>query len=307
MSGREKRARAVPKLRQIGITALVNFSRWKRSPQVWLAFGLGFVACFLLSGKVMDFAQGQRTLLQLFEPFIWTFGDAHSILLISLCLLLLFADLPNLDNEVPLFLVRTSRACWMAGQLLYLVLATLLFVGFILAATCLLAGGQAFPGNMWSETAAILGYSDIGETIAVPAFVKVLELTFPYRCAAHIFGLVLGYSLVLSALVFFFNLLRGRLGMLAGVAFSGFGFFLTPEVIKEWLHLGAEQGRVANILFGWLSPLNHATYYMHNFGYDNLPRLGDSYLFFGGASLVVYLLAFWRVRGYGFNFTGTEQ
>lgn len=295
------------KLRQIGITAMANFGRWRRSPQVWLAFGLGFVACFLLSGKVVDFAGTQGTVLQLFEPFIWTFGDANSILLISLCLLLLFADLPNLDNEVPLFLVRTSRFCWMAGQILYLVLATVLFVGFILVSTCLLAGAHAYPGNMWSETAAILSYSSIGESIAVPAFVKVLELTFPYPCTAHIFGLVLGYSLVLSALIFFFNLLKGRLGMIAGVAFSGFGFFLTPQIITGWFRLSSLQSHIANILFGWLSPLNHATYYMHNFGYDNLPRLEHSYLFFASASLAVYLLAFWRVRRYAFNFTGTER
>lgn len=295
------------KLRQIRITAMANFSRWPRSPQIWLSFGLGFVACFLLSGKVMDFAEQQGTLLQLFEPFIWTFGDANSILLISLCLLLLFADLPNLNNEVPLFLVRTSRFCWMAGQILYLILATCLFVGFILVSSCVLSGVNAFPGNMWSETAAILGYSNIGESIAVPAFVKVLELTFPYPCTLHIFGLMLGYSLVLSALIFFFNLLKGRLGMLAGVVFSGFGFFLTPETISTWFHLNTMQANIANILFGWLSPLNHATYYMHNFGYDNLPRLRDSYLIFAGMSLLIYLLAFWRVRKYSFNFTGTER
>lgn len=295
------------KLRQIRITAMTCFGRWRRSPQIWLSFSLGFVACFLLSGKVVDFAESQGTFLQLFEPFIWTFGDANSILLISLCLLLLFADLPNLGNEVPLFLVRTSRFCWMAGQLLYLILATMLFVGFILGSTCLLTGARAFPGNMWSETAAILGYSSIGESIAVPAFVKVLELTFPYSCALHIFGLVLGYSLVMSALIFFFNLIKGRLGMLAGIAFSGFGFFLTPQVISGWLQLPVAQNRIANILFGWLSPLNHATYYMHNFGYDNLPRLQDSYLFFGAASLLVYLLAFWRVRSYSFHFTGTQR
>lgn len=295
------------RLRQIRMVAMAQFGRWKRSPQIWLGFGLGFVACFLLSNKVVDFAGSHDTVLQILEPFIWTFGDATSILLISLCLLLLFADLPNLDNEVPLFLVRTTRFCWLAGQILYLSLATLLFVGFILLSTCLLTGVHAYLANLWSDTAAILGYSNIGESIAVPAFVKVLELTFPIPCALHIFCLVLGYSLVLSALIFFFNLLKARLGMIAGVVFSGFGFFLTPKIIQEWFHLSMEQGRLSNVLFGWLSPLNHATYYMHNFGYDNLPRLQDSYLLFAGASLILYLLAFRRVRSYAFNFTGTER
>ncbi len=294
-------------LRQIVRTAARGFGRWRHSPQVWLAFALGFIACFLLSGKVLDFASAHGTSLQLFEPFIWVFGDADSILLISLCLLLLFADLPALDNEAPLFLVRTTRLRWMAGQVLYLALATLLFVGFILLSTCALTGACAYKANLWSSTAAVLGYSNIGESICIPAFVKVLELTFPYPCALHIFGLMLGYSLVLSSVIFFFNLLRGKLGMIAGTLFSGFGFFLTPQTITELLGLSTRQGSTANILFGWLSPLNHATYYMHNFGYDSLPRLEDSYLFFAAASLLFYGLSFWRVRGYAFYFTGTER
>ena len=74
-----------------------------------------------------------------------------------------------------------------------------------------------------------------------------------------------------------------------------------------WLHLDSLEKSTANIIFGWLSPLNHATYYMHSFGYDNLPRLWDSYGFFIAGSLFIYLLAFWRVRNYSFNFTGTER
>ena len=35
-----------------------------------------------------------HSLLQLVEAFVWTFGDSNSILLSSLLLLLLFADMP---------------------------------------------------------------------------------------------------------------------------------------------------------------------------------------------------------------------
>ena len=171
----------------------------------------------------------------------------------------------------------------------------------------LLSGGAAYPANLWSDTAAILGYSSIGEEIAVPAFVKVLESTSPYRCTFHIFCLVLGYSLVMSALIFYFNLYRARLGMIAGAVFSGFGFFLTPEILAKWFGIGEYEGAAANILFGWLSPLNHATYYMHSFGYDRLPKLWMSYVFFGVFGAVIFALALLRVRSYSFQFTRTEK
>ncbi len=294
------------RLRQAVMAAARGFGRWGHSPQVWMAFALGFIACFLLSGRVVDFSREHGGSLQLLEPFIWVFGDSGSILLISLCLLLLFSDLPHLDNETPLFLVRTTRLCWMAGQVLYLALSTLVFVGFILLSTCVLTGAQAYKANLWSRTAAILGYSSIGESLCIPAFVKVLELTFPYPCALRIFALMLGYSLALSSVIFFFNLLRDKLGMAAGAVFSGFGLFLTPDVLSRLLGLTPQQSAGANILFGWLSPLNHATYYMHNFGYDSLPRLIDSYLFFALWSGAFFGLCFHRVRGYAFHFTGTE-
>ena len=105
-------------IRQIFLLTAVNFRRWRKSPQIWLAFGLGFVACFLLTNKTVLFAQAHDTVMQIFEPFIWTFGDAKSILLISLCLLLLFADMPSLGADVPLMLIRTTRRRWMAAQIL---------------------------------------------------------------------------------------------------------------------------------------------------------------------------------------------
>lgn len=293
--------------KQVWIISASNFRRWRFSPQIWLAFALGFIASFLLSNKVVLFSEEYGTVLGMLEPFIWTFGDVTSILVISLCLLLLFADMPSMDSSVPLLLVRTSRKIWLAGQILYLIISTFLFVLFVLLSTCVLCGRQAFTANMWSDTAAILGYSTIGSEIAIPAFVKVLEFTFPYQCTGHIFLLVLGYSLFISSFIFYFNLFKGKAGMVAGVVVNGFGLFLTPKIISSWFHIPETNMVKANIIFGWLSPLNHATYYMHNFGYDELPRLWMSYVFFAATSLIMFVLSFMKIRKYPFSFTGTER
>lgn len=293
--------------KQIWQTALANFRRWRHNPQIILAFGIGFVISFLLSDKVVAFANVHDTVLQILEPFIWTFGDAGSILTISLCLLLLFSDMPNLNNEVPFFVVRTNRNIWMLGQILYMVCTTFLFLAFILISTCVLAGTKSYLANFWSNTAAILGYSDIGEEIAVPAFVKVLELSLPYTCTVHIFGLLLGYSLVLAGIILYLNLWKTRGGMVGGIVFSAFGMVVSPDMISKWFDFSQEEETLANIIFGWISPLNHATYYMHNFGYDNLPRLWMSYLFFLVGSMVVFGMSVRRIRNYSFDFTGTQK
>ncbi len=293
-------------MKQIFLVALANFKRWKNNPQILLTFGIGFVMCFLLSDKLVAYVDRFETTTQLFETFIWTFGDTTSILFVSLCLLLLFSDLPNMDNEVPLLLVRTTRFCWVMGQIVYVVFATFIFTLFILVSTCLLAAANSYPANLWSDTAAIMGYSGIGENVGIPAFVKVLERTFPYQCTLHIFGLMLGYSMVLSGIILVFNMWKKNMGMVAGIVFSGIGVVLNPEFLSMVLEIPRERMVEANILFGWISPLNHATYYMHNFGYDMLPKLWVSYVVFGVLSLILFLIALIRIRHYSFNFTGTK-
>ncbi len=295
------------KIKQIVYTALSNFRRWHKNPQMIMCFLLAFVFCFLLSDKVMQFAKTHDTYLQGMETFIWTFGDSQSVLIISLLLLLLFADMPNLSCEVPYFMVRTDRKVWMLGQIVYLIMATFVFMLFIFGSTVVLSAQRAFPANMWSDTAAVMGYSNIGEQIAVPAFVKVLELTFPYQCTMHIFFLMTGYAVSMASIILFLNLCKTNGGMIGGVVFTGFGMILNPDIVAQWFGISFERMRYANIIFGWLSPLNHATYYMHNFGYDNLPRLENSYLFFLVVSIAFFVLSLIKIKNYSFQFTGTQM
>ena len=293
------------KLRQAFVIARENFRKWHKNPQIIMCFLLAFVFCYLLSDKVMQFAQAHDTYLQMTETFIWTFGDSQSVLAISILLLLLFSGMPNLSNEVPYFMIRTDRWTWMLGQIIYLIMASFCFMFFILIATVLLSVGRAFPANMWSDTAAILGYSDIGNKLAVPAFVKVLELTDPYTCMMHIFLLMAGYAVAMASIILFLNLCRNNGGMFGGVLFSGFGLVLNPDIVAQWFGISMDKMRFANIISGWISPLNHATYYMHNFGYDNLPKLWQSYLFFSLLSIFLFAASLIKIKNYPFQFTGT--
>lgn len=300
-----RRIGKVCRVRQILSIAGGCFRKWHKNPQIILCFLLAFVFCFLLSDKVMRFSQAHDTYLQGLEAFIWTFGDARSVLAISVLLLLLFSGMPNLSNEVPYFMIRTDRKVWMCGQILYLVTATFGFIFFILISTVLLSAERAYTANMWSETAAILGYSGIGEELAVPAFVKVLELTDPYTCTMHIFFLMTGYAVMMSGVILFLNLRRSNGGTIGGIFFSAFGMLLNPDIVAEWFGIPLERIRIANILSGWISPLNHATYYMHNFGYDNLPKLWQSYLFFAVMSAALFAASLVKIKNYPFQFTGT--
>ena len=293
--------------KQILSVTAYNFRQWHKNPRIIITFCLAFVLCFLLSDKAVKFAKEYDTTMQLVEAFVWTFGDSNSILLSSLLLLLLFADMPFISSATPFYLMRIDRKTWLMGQAAYIALATLIYLTFILVSTSLVCMRQSFIGNMWSETAAILGYSGAGQAVALPALVKTLEMSTPYACMFTIFILMLLYTLLMVFIMLLFNLKKGQLGGVIGVfAFSLYGFLLNPQTIKAIFQLPDELMYKANVAVGWLSPLNHATYHMHNFGYDLLPRLWQTYLIFGILIVLFFFLSLRAIRKYNFNFVGTE-
>ena len=295
------------KLRQILAVAAYDFRQWRRNPRIVLCFCLAFILCFLLSDKAVRFSRTYGSIMQILEPFIWTFGDANSILLSSLLLILLFADMPFISAGTPFMLLRIDRKTWVLGQALYIVAATTVYLLFVLLSTSFICQPRSFLGNQWSETAAILGYSGAGQAVALPALVKTLELSLPYVCTAWIFALMLLYTLLLMFLMLLCNLRFGQLGGVIGVlGFSLYGFLLNPKTIQTIFQIPDEWMYKANVAVGWLSPLNQATYHMHNFGYDLLPKLWQTVAIFLALIALLFFLSLHAVRRYNFSFTGTE-
>jgi hypothetical protein len=294
-------------MKQAFSVATYNFRQWHKNPRVFITFALAFILCFLLSDKAVKFALEYKTTMQIVEAFVWTFGDSNSILLSSLLLVLLFADMPFLSSGTPYYLSRIDRKTWVTGQAIYIIAATGIYLACILASTSIVCMRQSFVGNMWSETAAILGYSGAGKAVALPALVKTLEMSTPYEAMGTIFLLMMLYTLLMVFIMLIFNLRKGQLsGVVSVFAFSLYGFLLNPQTLKTVFQLPDDLVYKANVAVGWLSPLNHATYHMHNFGYDLLPRIWMTYVIFGVLIALCFFLTLRAVRRYNFNFTGTE-
>lgn len=293
--------------RMIFITAFYNFRQWKGNARVVSSFVLAFILCFLLTDKTIQFAETCDTTMQVTEAFIWSFGDSNSILLISLLLLLLFADMPFITSATPFFLSRCSRKIWVMGQMIYIVAATFLYLLFVLLSTCVLSIRYAYPVNIWSRTAANLAYSEAGKELALPATAKIVEMSRPYQVMLWIFCLMLLYTLVMMFLMLFLNLKKGPLaGVIGALTFSVYGALLNPENISVLFQLPDELYYKARVWVGWLSPLNHATFGMHNFGYDKLPTRFETVLIFTILFAVFIILVILALKKYSFDFRGTS-
>ena len=283
-----------------------NFQGFFKNPRVVATFLFSFVLCFFLSDRTMMVADYFDAPMQAFEPFIWTFGDATAILLCSLLFILLFLDLPKLSPFTPYMLIRIKKSRWLAAQFFYILLATLLYMAYVFLVTGLLCMQKTFAGNIWSKTAALLAYSQMGRELSVPSSVKVMESTSPFGCSLQIMLLLFGYVLTLSFLMLLFQMWLGKKAAIgAGLSYSLFGFLLDPDTLAAILHKEDYQMFQMRRIAGWISPLNHATYGMHDFGYDVLPTIAQSCMVFLAVLICLAGASFWTLKKYNFSsFTG---
>lgn len=292
--------------RQTAAMVRWNFLGFYKNPRVILTFLFSFILCFFLSDRALMVADYYDAPMQAMEPFIWTFGDATSILLCSLLLILLFIDLPKLSPFTPYMLMRTRKGLWLFSQFVYIFLVATGYILYVFLVTSLLCMQKTYAGNIWSRTAALFAYSSMGDKFSVPSTVKVMESTTPLQCSLQMVLLLICYALTLSFFMLYFQMKMGKkAGVAAGLAFSLFGFLLDPETLAQILHKEEYEMFLVRRITGWISPLNHATYGMHDFGYDVLPSVGQSCILFLLLLLVMALFSFYALKRYNFStFTG---
>lgn len=282
--------------------ALFNFLQWKRNPRVIVTFLLAFVMCVMLTENSVSFAYQFQSTMQWMEAFVWTFGDPGSIMLSSLLLLLLFADIPFISAFTPYYLIRTKKSRWLCGQITYVVVTIIIFMFFILFTTMVISAPISFKGNIWSETGALIGYSGVGNNLSLPVSIKTMEMSFPYQTAIQVFLLMLLYNLFLVSILLVANLrYEKRKGIITVFIVNLFGLLLNPSLIQYFLKIPDSLIYKARNITGWLSPLNHATYSMHNFGYDFLPRLWMSQLIFLISVVLLLFISYKSLGKYNFS------
>lgn len=293
-------------LREAWVCAGWNLYSLRKNPRFYMSLLLGFLLCWLLTDKTMAISRTYLTNVQLLEPFVWCYADDDSILFAALVMMLMFSAFPRLDTPASYLIFRTTRLSWLLGQILTVFILTLGYTLMILVSSMVMCiGCNVFVANNWSETATMLSFSPASFEVALSVMRKTVKLTTPYGCAVQIFFLLFQYVLLMAMLQLTFSVLKSRrAGIMAALIVNFAGYVLTPERFMTWLSLPQELRYYANLLSAWLSPLQHATYPMHNFGYDLLPRVQTSYLILGGCTLALMLLSILAMRRFSFSFTG---
>ena len=243
-----------------------NLRLLAKNLRFYLGLFLGFLICFFLTQRTIQLSGIFGTELQMFEPFVWCFADSDSVLFASLALLLPLSQVPSLNAPASYLIFRTGRRSWMIGQTITAILLSLFYTLFLLAGTCLLAGKNAFWANRWSDTAMVMSFIPDQFEVSIKVARSTVKLSAPFNCALQIFLLTAQYMLFLSLVNLAVSLRFGKqAGMSAMIGISLVAYLLTPAA--------------------WFSPLQHATYTMHSFGYDSLPALWQTHLIMGGVNI----------------------
>lgn len=284
---------------------LWNVRMLRKNPRLIMSLFMGVLICFLLTERTISLSREFLTDIQIFEPFIWCFADSDSILFASLALVLLLSQIPRLDTPAAYLIFRKNRLNWLLGQVLTALIVSLGYTLFLLISTVALTAGNAFTANEWSETATLLSFSPAEFEVALTVVRKTVKLTTPYGCTLHIFLLMAQYVLMLTALNLAVSLRFGKkAGMCAMIVLSLCMYLLTPDRFMTWFQLSDKLRYYANLMAAWLSPLQHAAYPMHNFGYDRLPTIGQTHMILGSASFLMMAASLFWVRRVQFTFWG---
>ncbi len=283
---------------------VLNFRRWRGNLNIIIPFLLAFVCILMLCSRIVGFIRENDYTINLFEIFVCIFNDQYSIVLTSVLIIALFHNVPEMDSSVPYYLVRTDCKRWLFGQILYIVIVCFVCILFVIASSIASSVDIMYLKDIWSNFVFTLSYSSLSEIINIDKFKDTMSFGTPSFTALRMLVLIYLYYLTLSLIILNFNLRKGtRKGSLAGVVFSVFGILMSPATIAGIFGLKEMTMYKANVAMSWISPLNHATYNMHNFGYDMRPRIWHSYIVF--IILIVFLvfMAFRNIRNYEFDFS----
>lgn len=275
------------------IYAFLQLKKWKKNIRVILAFLILFLLCITMTEEYVSYSRDMDLAIQLFEPFILMFTQRYALIFLTLIFLLLYQDVPFIDESSAYQLIRGSRSTWVLGQLLYILLSTFVFLLFALV-TCMLFGmTMSFTANMWSETAKFTAYGGAVEQSA-PIPLRLIQNTTPIEAVLSVFLLFFLGALALNTILFAMNLRKKKflgLAVIAGLIFIGY-LITTDILLKEWS--------------GWISIIVHTNLSMHRFGEEGtLPRIWESAAVLGAVALV---FGFWSWRlSKTYNFFEPEE
>lgn len=195
------------KIRIAFFVAQNNFKKWLVNPRMYIVVIM--MAMYIQSrlAPITEFcsAFGYKVTPYIF-PFLMT--DKMSVMLIMFTLVLLFCDAPFIESEQPYIITRSGRKTWVAGQIIYIALASALFFLIIILFTVLFLIPHIEFSGEWGKVIGTFAQTSVGANhmISIPFDLGVYSSYTPASAMLITFGLCCFVGMFLGMTIFFFNL-----------------------------------------------------------------------------------------------------
>lgn len=259
------------------------FRKWKSAPRVLMLFSV--IACFIIMYAIpfADNARAQNEPLQCAEIFIALMNWRFTMLLFSTAILLLFGDLPVLEAFTVNTLIKGTRKCFLASQVFYVLLTSLVLTIFIFIISVIVSLPNVQFSNDWSRPVKLL--SSNGRIAISPekmrlGFSKSIVSNYsPWLAFGHCF-----------ALFFLMCCFYGFASLTLRMLSSSASYILL--IIVNTVSWAINIFPVESTFYAFLSTISihyHVSLWQHQYTSVNghLPSLGSSYGF-----LVSIMIAF---------------
>ena len=219
-------------LKQIFSVAKTELVSWLTDPRIIvLAVFLIFIKTLAID-PLLARAEKFGEPMTVFEPFIAVGNSGVLTMFIPAVFLVLLSDYPKLWGNTLFFISRTGKRNWFLGQLMFLMLAVISFLGIILIFSALISlFSGAVVDTQWSD--AVTKYNakfpdEIGsfDRGLLPAnLYNQIPMT---KALFQTFALMTLYLFMLSLIVYFFKMLFvNSLGLTAALLVIALGVVTT--------------------------------------------------------------------------------
>ena len=136
-------------LHKIWGVARTEYVGWITNPRVII---LGVLLIFIKTLVIDPLAARAEKFgdtMIIFEPYIAVGNSGMLTLFMPLVFLVLLSDYPKFGGNSMFYISRTGKRNWLCGQMVFLIMAIVTFIGAVFLASMLFSGGHF--GTEWSE------------------------------------------------------------------------------------------------------------------------------------------------------------
>lgn len=220
------------KINKVFLIAVYHIRKWAANPRVYLIALMILLYLHSILSPVVSFCmQGGYTV----SPFLFPYILSHttSVMIFFFGIVLLFCDAPFVELDQPYLILRSGRTTWLWGQMLYIVMGSLIYIAFFFAATVLILSPCLEWGATWGKVVGTFAQTTVSldHGITIPFSSTIYHGYSPLGAMLTSF---LNSLLVASFLGFLMFLVNLKLSRFSGILLSCLLILWQAAVTKTW-------------------------------------------------------------------------